>query len=94
MRWVDNLVVPDGAQRPGRAHEFISFFLRPEVSAAVSAAVKADTGNKAALDKLPADVRNDPIIFPADADLARTTLPADLGSAESLWDDAWKRVRG
>jgi spermidine/putrescine transport system substrate-binding protein len=94
MRWVDNLVVPAGAERPGRAHEFISFFLRPEVSAAISVAVKVDTGNRAALEKLPAEVRSDPIIFPADADLARTTLPADLGTAETLWDDAWKRVRG
>jgi spermidine/putrescine transport system substrate-binding protein len=94
MRWVDNLVVPDGAERPGRAHEFITFFLRPEVSAAVSAAVKADTGNRAAFEKLPAEVRNDPVIFPSDADLARTSLPADLGDAESLWDGAWKRVHG
>jgi spermidine/putrescine-binding protein len=94
MRWVDNLAVPDGAERPGRAHQFIEFFLRPEVSAAVMTAVKADTGNRAALDKLPAPLRADPIVFPSDAELARTVLPADLDAAESIWDDAWARVRG
>jgi len=94
MRWADNLVIPTGAAHPKRAHQFISFFPRPQVSAAVVGAAKVDTGNAAAHDLLPADLRDDPIVFPSEADRARTTFAADLGDGEKLWDDAWTRVRG
>lgn len=51
-RWIDSLVIPKDAARPGRAHEFISYFLRPDVSAGVSSAAKVDTGMRRRLNVL------------------------------------------
>jgi spermidine/putrescine-binding protein len=92
-RWIDCLVIPDKAPRPGRAHEFISFFLQPETAAGVSAGAKVDTGNAAAFALIPADVRNNPVIFPPGDVLAKLPFLADLGDAQKLYDDAWKRAK-
>ncbi len=92
-RWIDCLVIPKKAPRPGRAHEFISFFLQPENAAGVSAGAKVDTGNAAAFDLIPTDVRNNPVIFPPSDVLANIPFLNDLGEAQKLYDDAWKRVK-
>jgi spermidine/putrescine-binding protein len=92
-RWIDCLAIPDKAPRPGRAHEFISFFLQPEHAAGVSAGAKVDTGNAAAYDLIPTDVRNNPVIFPPGDVLAKLPFLNDLGDAQALYDAAWKRVK-
>jgi spermidine/putrescine-binding protein len=92
-RWIDSLVIPTRAPRPNRAHEFLSFFLQPEHAAGVSAGAKVDTGNAAAFDLIPSDVRNNPVIFPPDDVLARLPFLNDLGDAQTLYDDAWRRVK-
>ncbi len=92
-RWIDCLVIPDKAPRSNRAHEFISFFLQPENAAGVSAGAKVDTGNAAAYDLIPVDVRNNPVIFPPNDVLAKLPFLVDLGDAQKLYDDAWKRVK-
>ncbi len=92
-RWIDCLVIPEKAPRPSRAHEFISFLLQPENAAGVSAGAKVDTGNAAAYDLIPADVRNNPVIFPSSNALAKVPFLNDLGDAQKLYDAAWKRVK-
>ncbi len=94
MRWIDCLVIPERAPRPGRAHEFISFFLDPASAAVVSAGAKVDTGNAGAFDLIPADVRNNPVIFPPIDVLSKLHFLKDLGEAEKVYTDAWKRIRG
>ena len=94
MRWIDCLVIPNRAPRPGRAHQFISFFLDPMNAAGVSGGAKVDTGNALAFDLIPADIRNNPVIFPPADVLAKLSFLNDLGDAESLYNDAWKRIRG
>jgi spermidine/putrescine-binding protein len=93
-RWIDCLVIPDRAPRPGRAHQFISFFLDPLNAAGVSAGAKVDTGNAIAFDLIPTDVRNNPVIFPPAEVLAKLFFLNDLGDAEKLYNDAWKRIKG
>ncbi len=92
-RWIDCLVIPERAPRPGRAHEFISFFLEPANAAIISAGAKVDTGNAGAFDLIPADIRNNPVIFPPSDVLAKLSFLNDLGDAENLYNDAWKRIR-
>jgi spermidine/putrescine-binding protein len=94
MRWIDCLVVPERAPRPGRAHQFMSFFLDPSNAAIVSAGAKVDTGNAAAFDLIPAGIRNNPVIFPPAEVLKGLAFLNDLGDAETFYDEAWKRVRG
>jgi spermidine/putrescine transport system substrate-binding protein len=93
LRWVDSLAIPVDAPRPKNSLDFINFYLEPEISASNSVAVRVDTGNKAARDFLPDDILDDPVIFPPEEILDRLYFTADLGDAEDLYDEAWKRVQ-
>jgi putrescine transport system substrate-binding protein len=92
LRWVDSLAIPKDATHISNAERFISFFLRPEISAQVSEFIQADTGNQAALALLPATTRNNHIIFPAQESLSGLFFTSDLGDDEKLYTDAWSRV--
>jgi len=93
LRWVDSLAIPNDAPRKRAAEEFISYYLEPEVSAGVSRYVQVDTGNAAARDLLPAELLEDPVVFPPDDVLDRLVFTTYLGDAESLYSDGWDRVR-
>jgi putrescine transport system substrate-binding protein len=92
-RWIDSLVIPTDAARPGRAHEFISYFLRPEVAAGVSSAAKVDTGNAQAFERLAPEIRNNPTIFPPSDVLKRLPFLEALGEDQQKFDAAWKQVQ-
>lgn len=68
LRWVDVVCIPDNASHPEIAQQFIEFYLEPEVSAANAVEIQADTGNEAALEFVPADLRNNEIVFDAERD--------------------------
>lgn len=93
LRWVDSLVVPVAAPRPENAFRFIDFYLDPEVSAANAAFVKVDTGNTAARELLPREIRRDPAIFPRRDVLDRLVFTDDLGDDEALYEEAWSLVQ-
>jgi spermidine/putrescine-binding protein len=93
LRWVDSMVVLIDAARPGNAHRFIDHYLEPEVSAGNATAVQVDTGNAAVRELLPAEMLDDPAIFPPDEVLDRLVFTADLGADETLYDEAWERVQ-
>jgi spermidine/putrescine-binding protein len=87
------MAIPSEAPRPDNALQFMDYYLEAEVAAAQTTAVKIDTGNEAARDLLSADVLANPVIFPPDEVLAILHFTADLGDDESLYDDAWSRVK-
>lgn len=93
LRWVDSLAIPKDATHKSNAERFIRFFLRPEISAQVSEGIRADTGNRAALQHVPETLRNNPIVFPPQEALNRLFFTADLGDDEGLYADAWSRVQ-
>jgi spermidine/putrescine-binding protein len=43
LRWIDVLVIPRGAPRPGRSRQFIEYILQPDVSASLASSVGAIT---------------------------------------------------
>jgi spermidine/putrescine-binding protein len=93
IRWIDLLCVPDDAPNSSDAFAFMAFYLRSDVSAGNAVAVRANTANVGARAALPADVANNPGIFPDGATLGRTVFLADLGDADSLYAAAWERVK-
>ena len=62
--WFDMLAIPADAPNVDNAHRFINFLLQPEVIAQVSNYVKYANANLAATPLLPADIRDDPAIYP------------------------------
>jgi spermidine/putrescine transport system substrate-binding protein len=94
LRWVDSLAIPTDAPRRAAAEEFIGYYLRPEVSAAVSRYVQVDTANAPARALLPAQLLEDPVVFPSGDVLDRLVFTQFLGDDEELYADGWDEVRG
>lgn len=88
LRWVDVLCIPENASHPKIAQEFIEFYLEPAVSAANSVEIQADTGNEAALEFVPEELRNNAVIF--DAERESVVFTQFLGkSTEDLYSAAF-----
>ncbi len=92
LRWVDSMVVPVDAARPQSSYAFLSFYLEPEVAAANSVFIKADTGNAASVEFVPEEILDDPVIYPPESVLESLVFTSDLGPDEELYEAAWERV--
>lgn len=93
LRWIDSLCIPVLAPNPAGANQFVEFYLTPEISALNSVAAQVDTGNQAALQYVPAEVRENPTIYPPQDVLDRLRFIEDVGEAEGLYRQAWKRAK-
>ena len=71
----DNLAIPKDAKRPNNAHAFINYFLRPDVSAALTNELGYATANKASLANVKPEIAKDPAVFPDTADLQKMVPP-------------------
>jgi putrescine transport system substrate-binding protein len=78
----DNLAIPKDAKRPNNAHAFIDYFLKPEVSAALTNELGYATANKASLANVKPDIAKDPAVFPDAASLQKM-VPPDSFSNEA-----------
>jgi spermidine/putrescine transport system substrate-binding protein len=92
-RWIDLLCIPDDAPNPEGANRLVAFMLDPKVAATNAVAIKADTGNAASRPFLPAEFLDDAAIVPPPDVVERLSFLRDLGDDESLYTDAWERVR-
>ena len=62
--WIDNLVIPNGAQNTQAAHALINFLMEPQIAVQTTLAVLVAPTNKDAYALLPEDLRNNPVLFP------------------------------
>lgn len=71
----DNLAIPKDAKHPDNAYAFINYFLKPEVSAALTNELGYATANKASLANVKPDIAKDPAVFPDAANLQKMVSP-------------------
>jgi spermidine/putrescine transport system substrate-binding protein len=90
---VDNLCIPKNAGNGENAHLFIDYLLRPEVAALISQELGYSSPNAKAKESLPEEVRNNPIAYPTDADVARGEFETDLGPAIKAYEDCWLQLK-
>jgi putrescine transport system substrate-binding protein len=64
LMWFDTLAIPADAPNPDSAMAFIDYLLRPEVAAKNSEFVNYANANAGATALLPAELREDPGIYP------------------------------
>lgn len=93
IMWIDTMTVLSKAPHPEMAHKFINYMLTPEAGAALSAMTKYATPNKAAMDKVPAEDRTNPIIYPSEEDVKRLEYHRDLGDATKNYDEVWTAIK-
>jgi spermidine/putrescine transport system permease protein len=91
--FLDNLAIPASAPHPALAHQFLDFVMEAEVAAEICLAMRYTTPNRAARAHLPAEVLDNPAIFPPAETLARTELLRDVGDATVLYDRLWTEVK-
>ncbi|BCS87501.1 extracellular solute-binding protein [Pseudodesulfovibrio sediminis] len=91
--WMDSLCIPKGAHNIEEAHTFLNYLLRPDVAAIISSEMGYSTPNAKALELIPEDVRANPIVYPADADIQRGEFQNYLGDATKLYDEYWVKLK-
>jgi spermidine/putrescine-binding protein len=93
--WLDNLAIAKGAPQLDRAHQFIDYLLRPEVSAAISNERFFGNPNRSALKLIKKEVLENRVAFPSAEDQKRLALlPALPAELKAELDASWAALRG
>jgi spermidine/putrescine transport system substrate-binding protein len=93
LLWVDNMAIPVGAPHVDNAHTFINFILEPQVHADIAMEVRFALPNAKALELLPAEDRDNRVIYPDEATLAKCEFAIYKGEEiEGLYETALTRV--
>ena len=72
----------------------IDYLLRPDVSAKIVIAVQTATANGAAHALLPAELRDNPVLYPAPETLARGEwFEAQSAASQRLRDRLWTEIK-
>jgi spermidine/putrescine transport system substrate-binding protein len=93
IAWVDCMTIPRGARNIDNAYKFIDFLLRPEIAAMITEYVGYSTPNKAALEIVSEEIRNNPLINPSAEIMERAEFQTDIGNAILIYDRFWERLR-
>jgi putrescine transport system substrate-binding protein len=76
----DVMVIPADAPRPGNAHKFINYIMRPEVHAGLTNKVFYANPNAASKAFVKPEVANNPTVFLSAADMAKMVPPDSLNN--------------
>ena len=94
LKWFDLFAIPADAPHADNAHKFIDFMLRPDIAAANTNYVFYASGNKAALDLIDPEVRNDPAIYPpAEINAKLFPLKAHTPDYDEVLTETWQAIK-
>lgn len=91
--WMDSLCIPKDAKNIDEAHAFLNYLLRPDVAAIISTEMGYSTPNAKAMELIPENVKNNPIVYPTEEDAQRGEFQDDLGDAMKLYDEYWTKLK-
>ena len=92
--WFDLMAIPADAPRPGSAHRFIDYLMRPEVIARVCNHVFYANANAAAARHLDPALASDQAVHPPAALRAKVFVTAPwLDEMRRFADALWQRVK-
>ncbi|RVU46132.1 polyamine ABC transporter substrate-binding protein [Rubrivivax rivuli] len=80
LLFFDVMVIPADAPRPGNAHKFINYIMRPEVHAGLTNKVFYANPNAASRALVKPEVANNPTVFLSAADMAKMIPPDSLNN--------------
>lgn len=89
IAWYDNFVIPKNAKNVDVAHEYINWFLQPEVSAIHTITIKYPY--PAGVKYVPKEILDDPMIFTPEElwdklHIGRALTPEEKAIRESYWN--------
>ncbi len=92
--WVDNLSILKTAPHKDAAHMFLNFLMRPEIAEKVSLISGYPTANLAGQKRLPAMMRNNPIIYPPKEIMKHGEFATDISEASlALYEKYWEELK-
>ncbi len=91
--WMDSMVIPSTSQNPELAEKFIDFMCRPDIALKNIEYVAYSTPNQGTYDLFDDSMKNNPVAYPSDEELARCTFFHDLGDYNEKYDEAWLKVK-
>ena len=92
--WLDSMVITKNSARKDAAHKFIDFMNQPENAFRNQQEIGYSTPNSGAYEMYSDEEKADHVLNPTEEELARCTFFNDLGSATSMYSDAWDRYKG
>jgi spermidine/putrescine transport system substrate-binding protein len=90
--WMDTLVIPKTAPNPEGAYAWINFMLKPDVAAQICERLSFATPNQAAFNQLPAEVKDNQVLFPKNSDLERCESIAPVGNLSEVYENYWTKL--
>jgi putrescine transport system substrate-binding protein len=94
LKWFDLFAIPADAPHVENAYKFIDFMLRADIAAANTNYVYYASGNKAALEFIDDEVKNDPAIYPTPEVSAKLfNLKAHTPDYDELLTETWQRIK-
>ncbi len=94
LKWFDLMAIPADAPHVENAYKFIDFMMRPDIAAANTNYVFYASGNKAALDLINPEIKNDPAVYPTPEISAKLfPLKAHTPDYDELLTETWQRIK-
>ncbi|MFD1805520.1 extracellular solute-binding protein [Pasteurella oralis] len=91
--WVDTLAIPATSKNPDGAHKLINYLLSAKVSARLTEEIGYPTSNIEALNLLPAEITQDPAIYPTAEVLQKSYWQDDVGDAVELYENYYQQLK-
>jgi spermidine/putrescine transport system substrate-binding protein len=91
--WMDSMVIPKNAENVENAYKFIDYILRPKVAKTISESIGYASPNKAAIDLMDKETRENPIIYPPQEILNKAEFQTDVGEAILVYEKFWEKLK-
>jgi spermidine/putrescine transport system substrate-binding protein len=91
--WMDNLVIPKGAENLDNAHRLLDFLLRPEIAKLISEKIGYASPNAEAVQRLEPELRGDPTVYPGGEVLDKGEYQVDVGDAVTVYAEYWEKLK-
>jgi spermidine/putrescine transport system substrate-binding protein len=93
VTWIDCLAIPKNAPHLNNAYKFLNFLMRSDIAAKISIELAYASPNRAALQYMPASMRNNPIIYPDAKTLARAQFETEPGTVNQLYEKYMEELK-
>ena len=91
--WVDAMLLSSKASNVEGAYAFMNYILDAKVGAQLAKYINFATPNKASLEVIDDDFKNNRVINPNKREIERMEFLKDVGDASKFYDEAWVLIK-
>ncbi len=91
--WVDNLAISAKSKNPDAAHKLINYLLSEKVAEKLTLEIGYPTSNLKAKANLPAEITEDPAIYPTSEVLQKSHWQDDVGDAVEIYENYYQQLK-